>query len=118
MYSRSDVAVDKGLGFDFSGIADLVKTALPAGLNIFQNQMQLKQIKAMQNLNMSGGFVQQSPGIYGQMYGNLPMSQVMQNQPTFGGQYQQPTSSGISTTTMLAIGAAAVVGILAFKMLR
>lgn len=40
MYSRGDVAVDKGLGFDFSGIADLVKAALPAGLNIYNNQMQ------------------------------------------------------------------------------
>ena len=41
MYSASSVAVDKGLGFDFSDIAGLVKSALPVGLNIYQNQMQL-----------------------------------------------------------------------------
>ena len=112
MYSASSVAVDKGLGFDFSGIADLVKTALPVGLNIFQQQTQLKQIKAM---NQSGYI--QSPGVYGQQYGILPMSQALQPQPTFGGQYMQP-SSGIGTGTMLAIGAAAVVGLLAFKLMR
>ena len=112
MYSRSDIAVDKGLGFDFSAIADMVKSALPVTLGIYQQQMQIKQIKAMQQ----PGYMQQ-PYTYGQQYGSLPMSQVLQSQPTFGGQYAQP-SSGISTTTMLAIGAAAVVGILAFKMLR
>lgn len=112
MYSASSVAVDKGLGFDFSDIANLVKTALPVGLNIFQQQTQLKQIKAMQQ----PGYMQQ-PYTYGQAYGQLPMSQVMQSQPTFGGQYMQP-SSGIGTGTMLAIGAAAVVGLLAFKLMR
>jgi hypothetical protein len=112
MYSASSVAVDKGLGFDFSGIADLVKAALPAGLNIYQNQMQLKQIKAIQQ----PGYMQQ-PYSYGQRYGILPMSQSLQPQPTFGGQYVQP-SSGIGTGTMLAIGAAAVVGLLAFKLMR
>jgi hypothetical protein len=112
MYSASSVAVDKGLGFDFSGIADLVKTALPVGLNIFQQQTQLKQIKAM---NQSG--YMQQPGVYGQAYGQLPMSQVMQSQPTFGGQYAQP-SSGIGTGTILSIAAAAVVGLLAFKLMR
>jgi hypothetical protein len=119
MYSRSDIAVDKvagvvdkGLGFDFSAITDLVKTALPVGLNIFQQQMQLKQVKVMQQ----PGYIQ-SPGVYGQQYGILPMSQTLQPQPTFGGQYTQP-SSGIGTGTMLAIGAAAIVGLLAFKMLR
>lgn len=112
MYSHSAIAIDKGLGFDFSGIADLVKTALPVGLNIFGQQMQLKQIKAMQQ----PGYIQ-SPGVYGQPYGQLPLSQYLQPQPTFGGQYAQP-SSGMSTGTMLAIGAAAVIGILAFKMLK
>ena len=117
MYSHSAVAVDKGLGFDFSAISDLVKGALPEGLKIFSNQMQLNQLKQLKNLNMSGGFVQQSPGVYGQQYGNLPMSQTMQPQPTFGGQYAQP-SSGMGTGTILAIGAAAVIGLLAFKMLK
>ena len=113
MYSASNVAVDKGLGFDFSGIADLVKTALPVGLNIFNQQMQLKQVKAL----AASGYPAQSPGIYGQAYGQLPMSQSLQPQPTFGGQYAQP-SSGIGTGTMLAIGGALVVGILAFKLMR
>ena len=112
MYSRGDIAVDKGLGFDFSGIADLVKSALPATLNIYNNQMQLKQIKEM---NQSG-YIQQ-PSVYGQQYGILPMSQSLQPQPTFGGQYMQP-SSGIGTGTILAIAGAAVVGILAFKLMR
>lgn len=115
MYSRGDVAVDKGLGFDFSGIADMVKAAIPVTLNIYQNQMQLKQIKAM---NQSG--YMQSPSIFGQGYGQaLPFAQGLQVQPTFGGQqpyYQQ--SSGPGTGTMLAIGAAAVVGILAYKLMR
>jgi hypothetical protein len=113
MYSASSVAVDKGLGFDFSGIADLVKAALPAGLNIYQNQMQLKQIKAIQQ----PGYMQQ-PYSYGQQYGILPMSQALQPQPTFGGQYVQP-SSGMSGTTMALIGAATlVVGLIAFKALK
>jgi len=118
MYSRSNIAVDKGiamepaekgLGFDWSPVTDLLKTAIPSGINLLQNQMQLKQIVAMRN----AGYNVQYPGA------QLPGSQVMGQQPTFGGQqpyYQQ--SSGIGTGTMLTIGAAAVVGILAFKMLR
>lgn len=112
MYSSSNIAVDKGLGFDFSGIADLVKAALPVTLNIFQQQAQLKQIKAMQQ----PGYMPQTYS-YGQQYGILPMSQSLQPQPTFGGQYAQP-SSGIGTGTILAIGAAAVVGMLAFKLMK
>ena len=112
MYSRGDVAIDKGLGFDFSGIADLVKSALPATLNIYNNQMQLKQIKEMNK----PGYMQQ-PYSYGQQYGILPMSQSLQAQPTFGGQYIQP-SSGIGTGTILAIAGAAVVGLLAFKLMK
>lgn len=128
MYSSSNIAVDKvagevvadkGLGFDFSAISDMVKAALPVTLNIYQQQMQLKQVKAMQQ----PGYMQ-SPGMYGQQYGQqygvLSMSQSLQPQPTFGGQqpYYTQQSSGIGTGTMLAIGAAAVVGVLAFKMLR
>ena len=110
MYSSANVAVDKALGFDLSNIADLVKTALPATLNIFQNQMQLKQIKAMSN-NPYALPVMGLPAP--QMYGMAP-------QPNIPGMYQYPQSSGmgVSTTTMLAIGGAVVVGLLAFKMLR
>lgn len=113
MYSSSKVAVDKGLGFDFSQITDLVKSAATTGLNIYQNQMQLKQVQA---LAKSGQGYTQSPGVYGQQYGILPMSQVLQGQPTIGSQYipQQPRS-GMDTTTILLIGAAVVGGILVFK---
>ena len=44
MYSHASVAVDKGVGFDFSAITNLVKSALPIGLNIFQQQQQLNRI--------------------------------------------------------------------------
>ena len=118
MYSASHIAVDKGLGFDWSGIADLAKAALPEGLKIFQNQMQLKQVKQLVKLNRSGGFVQQSPGVYGQRYGILPLSQYLQPRPTFGDEYDVQ-SSGMSATTMALIGAATlVVGLIAFKALK
>lgn len=106
MYSRSDIAVDKGLGFDFSSITDLVKSALPVSLNIFQNQMQLKQIKAMSN-NPYALPVQGLPAA--QMYGFASQANIPQ---------AIPQSSGISTTTMLAIGGALVVGVVAYKLLR
>lgn len=113
MYSHSAVSVDKGLGFDFSEIADVVKSALPVGLNIFQQQMQLKQIKTMQQ----PGYIQ-SPGVYGQQYNILPMSKVFQPQPTFGPEYPMP-SSGMDTTTMLLIGGAVLVGgLVLFKTLK
>ena len=55
MYSLSNVAVNKvipadeglGLGFDFSSIADFVKTAATSGLGIYKQQMQLKQVKIL-----------------------------------------------------------------------
>lgn len=110
MYSRGDVAVDKGLGFDFSAITDLVKKALPVGLNIFQNQMQLKQIKAMGAANVYGGY--NVPAI------GLPGAQMYGLQPTFGPGYVPP-SSGMGMTTMALIGGAAlVVGLIAFKALK
>jgi len=118
MYSHHRVAIDKGLGFDFSGIADMVKAALPVTLNLYNNQMQLKQIKQMQANGYAGGYIQQSPGVYGQSFsGQLPLTSYLQPQPTFGGQYMQP-DSGIGTGTMLAIAGAAVMGILAYKLMR
>ena len=115
MYSASSVAVDKGLGFDFSDITDLVKTALPVGLNIFNQQMQLRQVRALS----ASGYPAQSPGVYGQSFGGqLPLTSYLQPQPTFGGRYVQP-SSGMSSTSMALIGAATlVVGLLAFKLFR
>ena len=118
MYSSSQIAVDKGLGFDFSDISNLVKTALPAGLQIFSQQMQLNAIKKnpFSGQPQYGGY--QQPSVYGQSYGVLPMSQSLQAQPTFGGQYAQP-NSGMSTTTIALIGAATlVVGLIVFKALK
>jgi hypothetical protein len=117
MYSSSRIAVDKGLGFDFSDISNLVKTALPVGLNIFSQSLQLKQVQAAQKAGIQGGYsLYGNP--YGQQTGQLPLAQYLQPQPTFGGQYAQP-SSGMSTTTMALIGAATlVVGLLAFKALK
>jgi hypothetical protein len=112
MYSSSKVAVDKGLGFDFSGIADLVKSAGTTALNIYQNQLQVKQIKELQK----SGYPAQSPSVYGQQYGILPMSQAMQSQPTFGSPvYPMPVRSGMDTTTMLMIGAGVIGAVLVFK---
>lgn len=111
MYSRSDVAVDKGLGFDFSEITNLVKSALPVGLNIFQQQQQLKQVKAMGQFNLQNGVYVPSVQLpASQMYGMAPQTNIPQPY------YSQ--SSGMSTTTMLAIGAAVVAGVVAFKLLR
>jgi hypothetical protein len=117
MYSHRSIAVDKGLGFDFSDISNLVKTALPAGLQIFSQQMQLNAIKKNPTVGMPvyGGY--QQPSVYGNQYGILPMSQTLTPQPTFGSPYPMQ-SSGMDTTTMLAIGGALVVGLLAFKLMR
>ena len=121
MYSHGSVAVDKGLGFDFSDIAGLVKTALPAGLQIFSQQMQLNEINNNPTVGQTIYSVYQQPSVYGQQYGVLPMSQVLQPQVQFGqpggipGQYYPP-SPGMDMTTMAMIGGAVlVVGILAFK---
>ena len=112
MYSASNVAVDKGLGFDFSAITDLVKSALPVGLNIYQQQMQLKQVKALGLNNTYNGMNVPVVGLPGaQMYGMAP-------QPNIPGQYIPAQSSMFSTSTMLMLGGAAVLSILAFKMLR
>lgn len=113
MYSSHNIAVDKGLGFDFSQIADLVKNAGTTALNIYQNQLQVKQVQAMQRAGQQVGY--QQPGVYGQAYGVLPMSQALQPQPTFGMPPVMPPSRGMDTTTMLLIGAVVVGGALMFK---
>jgi hypothetical protein len=106
MYSSGKVAVDKGLGFDFSMISDLVKTALPTGLQLYSQQMQVNQLKA------TGGYPQPYPMQSAAQYlvpGQLPMSQVMQSRPTFGGgAYAQP-STGMDVTTMALIGGGVLV---------
>lgn len=104
MYSSARVSVDKGLGFDFSAITDLVKSALPVGLNIFQQQQQLKTTKQMVAAAQAGGYALNVPGLPA-MYNTAPSYAVM------------PTG-GVSTTTMLAIGGAIVAGVLAYKFMR
>jgi hypothetical protein len=113
MYSASSIAVDKGLGFDFSNITNLVKSALPVGLNIYQNQMQVKQVKALAQVAQQGGYAVPSAGQYVQ----LPMSQVMQSQPTFGPGYVAPPRSGMDTSTMLLLGVGAIGLLFAVKMI-
>lgn len=116
MYSSGKVAVDKGLGFDFSMISDLVKTALPTGLQLYSQQMQVNQLKA------TGGYPQPYPMQSAAQYlvpGQLPMSQVLQRQPTIDmgpRQYGQP---GMDMTTMALIGMGTLVaGLLAFKLMK
>ena len=102
MYSSSNVPVDKGLGFDFSGISDLIKGATATGLNIYQQQMQLKQIKAMGQNAVMGGY--NVPVI------GLPSAQMYSPQPTVGRPMVIPSSGGMDLTTMLLIGGAVLVG--------
>lgn len=109
MYSHASVAVDKGLGFDFSDISNLVKAALPVGLNVYANQMQLKTVKAMGQSNINNG-------IYNPAIG-LPSAQMYGYQPTIGQPYP-PQSSYFSTGNVLMIGGLVVAGIIAFKFLK
>jgi len=111
MYSHASVAVDKGLGFDFSGIADLVKSALPVTFNYFQQQQQLKTIKAMGQSNINMGYNVPVRGLPGaQMYGY---------EPTLGpSPFVPPPSRGIDMSTILMIGGTLIGGFMLFKMLR
>lgn len=97
------VEKDKGLGFDFSAITNLVKSALPVGLNLYQQQMQLKQIKAMGGQTM--GYMPNP---------SLPMANSFAAQPTFGAPMYVPPQAGMSTTTMLLLGLGAVGAVVAF----
>ena len=118
MYSASNIAVDKGLGFDFSDISNLVKTALPAGLQIFSQQMQLNALKKNPNAGMPvyGGYQQQQ--MYGQPYNTLPMTNMGQPQRTFPGPYVSQ-SQGMDSTTMVLIGGGVLVaGLILFKALK
>jgi hypothetical protein len=108
MYSHSSIAVDKGLGFDFSDISNLVKTALPVGLNIFNQQMQLKTI---QTAAKTGVPVPALPPAT--MYGIQPTVAPAMYPPGY-----VPPSSGMDTSTIVLLGGAAVVGLLAIKMLK
>lgn len=125
MYSAPCVAVDKkvsveeGLGFDFSGLTDLFKSAATTGLNIYQNQLQLKQVQEMQKNAVYGGYAMPTAGQYGQQYGILPMGQVLQPRPTFGAPmpYTPPTSGGVSTNTMMMMGVGVLGALVLFKVL-
>lgn len=112
MYSASNVAVDKGLGVDFSQITDLVKSALPIGLNIYQQKMQLKQVKAMRNTFVASGMNVPVVGLpAAQMYGMGP-------QPNIPGQFVPMESNMFSTSTLLMMGLVGLVGVGAIMFVR
>lgn len=108
MYSNPAIQVDKGLGFDFSGIADLAKSAATVGLNIFNKQMELKQVKVLAEASKAGG--------YGVPAVTLPSAQMYNPQPTFGQpMYVPPPTGGMSMTTMLLLAGIAVGGIILYR---
>lgn len=109
MYSHSSVPVD-GLGFDFSGLQDLAKSAATVGLNIFNKQMELKQTKVLVDAARTGGYTVPTVG--------LPSAQMYNPQPTFGGGMYVPPSSGMDMTTMLLLGGLAIGGVLLFRSMR
>ena len=112
MYSSSRVPVDKGLGFDFSAITDFVSKAGTAALDVYKQQMQMKQMKALATANVP--YVPQGPG----QYVGLPMSQIYAPQPTLPSPVLvPPPSGGMSTNTILMIGGVVVGGALLFSML-
>ena len=131
MYSLSNVAVNKvipadeglGLGFDFSSIADFVKTAATSGLGIYKQQMQLKQVKILAQ-NGYGSAIPNPNGIpnanqYGIYNAMLPMAQPYGQQLNIPqpGMYSQQNSM-FTTGTMLTVGGLVVGGILLFKFLK
>lgn len=108
MYSNPSIQVDKGLGFDFSGLADLAKSAATVGLNVFNKQMELKQVKVLAEASKAGG--------YGVPAITLPSAQMYTPQPTFGQPMVMPqTGGGMSMTTMLLLAGIAVGGIMLFR---
>jgi hypothetical protein len=128
MYSYSNVPVDKGvpmdvgvptggyidqpdgLGFDWSSLVDNVSKL---GLNIYQQQMQLKQVKAL----ASGSPGVPYPGTYGQISTGMTVSPAYVPLPNVGGPIPVQ-QSGMSTGAMLMIGGLVVGGLLLFTMKR
>lgn len=88
MYSNPSKQVDKGLGFDFSDIADLVKGAGTVGLDLYKQNMQRKQQAAMYGAGLNPALMNQ--GMY-------------------------PSSSSNTLTTLLMYGALAVGGVFIYK---
>lgn len=129
MYSYSSVPIDKGvpmnigiptggyedqpdgLGFDWS---NLVENVSNLGLNIYKQQMQLRQVKAL--AQTSPGWP--NPGTYGQISTGMPMSPAYAPQPNVGVPYPMMQQSGIGTGSMLLIGGLALGGLLLFIMRR
>lgn len=115
MYSVPNMKVDRGLGFDFTGIAsgfaDLTKAALPLGLSLFQNQQQLK---AARNYN------QATQANIAAMH-KIEEEQYKREQALVGqggGRFPQQRSSMMSSSgiwTVGAIGAVLVAGFLVYK---
>lgn len=115
MYNSPNVPVDKGLGFDFSQISDLVKGVTAVGLNIFNKQMDIKQVKAMGQVN--AGLIPNA-GQYGQYSTGLPVSPVYGFQPNVPQPYQPQPTSMFDTSTIMLGGLLIVGGLVLFKVLR
>jgi hypothetical protein len=118
MYNSPNIPVDKGLGFDFSAISDLVKGAATVGLNVFNNQMQLKSIKAMGYNNYNQGFGLPNAGQYGQYSTGLPVTPSYGFNPNLPQPFMPQQQSGISTSTVLMAGGLVVAGVLAYKFMK
>ena len=132
MYSASNIGVDKvvpvgrldkGLGFDFSAIADFVKTAETTGLSIYKQQATIAQTKALAASNPyavlpnpNGMVNPNAMGLYNSI-ATLPMAQPYMPAMNVPQPYQMQ-QSGIDTGTMLMIGGLVVGGILLFKVLK
>lgn len=122
MYSTNNAPTGTGLGFDFSEITNLVKTALPVGLNIYQQQVQLKQIKAANKAGLPSN-IYVPPAIIGQSNPAVPMSatgqgQVMVVPQPIAQTRILPIGQGINMSTVLLVGGAVVGAAILFKMLR
>lgn len=131
MYSYSNMPVDRGvpmdigiptggyedqpdgLGFDWSSLVENVSNL---GLNIYKQQMQLKQVKAIAQASPGMPY----PGTYGQVSTGLPVSPAYVPGPNVPSMMPyQPIQSGVGTGTMLAIGGLVLVGgLLLFTMKR
>ena len=106
--------VDRGLGLDWGGIVtgftDLTKAALPIGLNLFQNQQELKAAKSYNQATQAN--ISAMHKIEEEQYQreHAPVGQ--------GGRFPQQHSSMMSSSgiwTVGAIGAVLVAGFLIYK---
>lgn len=122
MYSLSTIPVDKGLGFDFSDITDFVKTAATTGLNVYKQQMQMKQVKALAQANVQTAMPYPNGIVPANQYGMY--NTILSTQAPYMQQTNLPQpmmmrpQSGIDTSTVLLTGGLVVGGIMLFKLLK